>query len=452
MRQGTVWSVVCAAGLAIGGVPGIGGGGSAQANETDQYLLPLDKEIADVGRYLNVLHYQLLETAVKSLNTRIERALALGDPEQREYELRYLHNPRTVAEFVRGQTLQGFIATLALEDAVNRKPMREMHEGMLTSHKRRDWIYHFALAPVDPRNIPLIFQSSTIKVYGVYCGTDKIAHFHDLGNLYFQDYCRGREAGLSHEEAEARVVHAYANGLISEGWIIGFLASGVISNADLASNYAGMKFYRNLTQPEMLKGELRPPLLVRCGNYWRLNHHVRPESDFFAWYVSDHFNEALNNNVYDWMMRGGVERRLRAEAEHILAFYERDGRPRDPAYYENLQEELSTYYGEDYGYIRGSDGGRLSLAVCLSEVGPANGSSLASRNGKADDSGEGVLRVDAPSTRRSPGMEWARVRDIHRRAEEQRRRSVVMPASHGAEAAPRREWDDPTAPRPRRTD
>lgn len=421
MRHGTVWSVACAAGLALGSA------GIASANETDQYLLPADQEFADVGRYLNVLHYKLLERAVESLNARILRAAALGDEEEREYELAYLHNPRTVAEFVRGQTLQGFIATLALEDAVNRRRMRELFPGKITSHKRRDWVYHFALPLVDPRNVPLIFQSSTIKVYGVYCGTDKIAHFHDLGNLYFQDYCRLRAAGVSHEEAEARVVNAYANGLISEGWVIGFLASGVVSNADLASNYAGMKFYRNLTQPEMLKGELRPPLLVRSGDLWRLNHHVRPESDFFEWYVSDHFNEALNNNVYDWMVRGGIERRLRAEAEHILAFYEKDGRPRDPAYYENLQEELSTYYGEEYGYIRGSEGGRLSLAVCLDEIG-GSAPDVREATGAAGSARGGWVSGRAPTAQREMGREWAGVRELHRRAQAERDRPVILPA------------------------
>jgi hypothetical protein len=82
-----------------------------------------------------------------------------------------------------------------------------------------------------------------------------------------------------------------------------------------------------------------------------LNRQVRPRSGWFACYISDHWNEALNPNLYDFTMRPGISRVLRSRAAHIVQFYTgKDGRPSDPAYFDNLARELSTYYGEPYGH------------------------------------------------------------------------------------------------------
>jgi hypothetical protein len=50
-------------------------------------------------------------------------------------------------------------------------------------------------------------------------------------------------------------------------------------------------------------------------------------------------------------MRSGIRRVLQNRAEHIVQFYtQKDGRPNDPEYFNNLARELSTYYGEFYGH------------------------------------------------------------------------------------------------------
>ncbi|HZM00350.1 MAG TPA: hypothetical protein VFD43_08870, partial [Planctomycetota bacterium] len=59
----------------------------------------------------------------------------------------------------------------------------------------------------------------------------------------------------------------------------------------------GVRFFENLTEPVVLKGERREPLVVRSGVFWRLNRHVRPRSGWLAAFVSDHWNEALNPNL-----------------------------------------------------------------------------------------------------------------------------------------------------------
>ena len=139
--------------------------------------------------------------------------------------------------------------------------------------------------------------------------------------------------------------------VFSEKWLFGSAITGVYSNADMAANQAGFKFLLNLTEKVVLKGQEREPLVVRCGVFWRLNQHVRLRSGWFGAFISDHWNEALNPCHYDVSRRAGVQRFLKSHAGRIVQFYtDKDGRPHDPAYFDNLARELSTYYGEPYGH------------------------------------------------------------------------------------------------------
>ena len=122
------------------------------------------------------------------------------------------------------------------------------------------------------------------------------------------------------------------------------MIAGVYSNADLAANHIGFKFLLNLTEKVVLKAEEREPLIVRSGVFWRLNRHVRPRSGWLSAFISDHWNEALNPNRYGASMRLGIRRVLRSRAQSIVQFYtQKDGRPEDPAYFDDLARELSTY-------------------------------------------------------------------------------------------------------------
>ena len=324
----------------------------ARANETDQFLLPTDTPFVDVGPCISKAHYLVLESVTKSLNTQIRRALTIRDPTRRQARLDALHAPRRVADMIRGKFGPGFFETIGLENAFRSNLARSaLPPDTYHIFKRFDWVYAFGTLPIDPRIIPMSLPSSTILVYGHYIGTDKFGHFHDLGHYYFSDYTAKRNAGKSEEEATREVVATYSRGPISETTTIGFLATGVCSNADLASNYMGLKFYRNLTEPIVLRGTQHPPMLVLIGEYWQLNTHVRPDTDFFAPFVSDHWNEALNPCVYELGLGWAVERRLKKDADAVLGFYcDVDGRPRDAAYFASLAVELSTYYGEDYGF------------------------------------------------------------------------------------------------------
>jgi hypothetical protein len=219
----------------------------------------------------------------------------------------------------------------------------------------------------------MLSQSHTIRAFGVYFGTDKIIHFHHLGAGYYEHYRSLRATGLSERDAYARVIEHYAwKAVWSEGGGFGTLTTGIYSNADMAANHSGFLFFLNFTESVMLKGKSREPLLQRSGVFWRLNRHVRPRSGWLEPFISDHWNEALNPNRYDSLMRPGIRCILQHRAPGIVRFYtEKDGRPADPNYFDNLARELSTYYGEPYGHC-GSVETLMTIGnTCLPALRPA---------------------------------------------------------------------------------
>ncbi len=370
--------------------------GTARANETDQYTLPTDRPFADLGPLFDAVHYEVLTRAADQLNERLRIAQLAGN----EAGIAELTSPGAVADAVRGQFMPGFIETLNIERAVRTRAARGVYPDHITAYKTRGWIYTWAHLPVDPRQIPLLVQSSTILVHGSYFGTDKMAHFHDLGHYYFKSYLARMAGGATPEEAREWVVWWYSRGPISEGLAVGSLATGVVSNADLASNYAGMKFYENLTEPTMLKGEERPALLVLRDGVWRLNFHVRPESGFMAPFFSDHFNEALNPNIYEFGMRGPIKRHVRKISDRVLAFYAgEDGQPRSREWFEDTAVELRTLYGEDYGVFVNEDVMFTIADLCME---PAEESEATDSPAEDD-----PVVSDAPSPTSEPDAEPA---------------------------------------------
>src|SRR5262245_58693025 len=363
--------VAGSAALALSVFAGVAGPSpNARGHETDQYTLPLDKDFADVGNWLDATHCRALERAAADLNARIDEALRESDPAERARRLEKLHSQREVVDAVGEAFNDAFFEIIDVERVLRTDWARETWPDKITANWTMDWIYMYSHAWLDPRRLILLFQSSTIKAYGVYFGTDKLSHFHHMGQIYYGTWLTLRSQGLSDEEATARTIAEYSDGgSIGEAALLGYLATGVYSNADLASNYAGFRFFRNLTEPAMLKGRLCPPLMVLKDDHWRLSRHVRPESGWFGMFISDHWNEAFNPNIYDWTIRDSVHSLVKERSERIVTFYtKKDGRPDDPVYYERLAQELTTYYGEDYGH-RGETAEIFTLAnTCYPEL------------------------------------------------------------------------------------
>lgn len=338
---------------------------AARGHETDNYYLPLDRQFADLGGYLNAVHTRVIEESVRGLNGDIERSLSIRDPVERAASLRRAQDPEALVRAVNGKFSDAFTELLELEDAVRGQWARQSFPNQITAHSSINWMYTWVHFPLDPRRLVLLFQSSTIKAFGVYFGTDKLSHFHHMGNYYYQNYRTLLAHGDSPDVAVRKIIRTYStDSPLAETGLLGYWATGVYSNGDMCANYMGFKFLLNLTETVTLKGEVCPPLVERCGVYWKVSQRVRPGSGWFGAFVSDHWNEALNPNLYDLTIRSSVRSLLQRRADHIMEFYTRcDGRPNDASYYARLRDELRSYYGEDYGH-----GGRDDELMTLGDT------------------------------------------------------------------------------------
>ncbi|MHC4764818.1 MAG: ankyrin repeat domain-containing protein [Planctomycetota bacterium] len=325
---------------------------SATAHETDQFTVPVGWQFADIGDELTALYYDTIEEGVVKLNDDIRRGRETG---RSEAYVAQFYTPDAVADSVYDEFKAAFFAIENLEWQVHRDSrMKKRYPGRVTGHwESMRNVYLNVYFPLDPRQFWRLWHASTMNVYGTYFGPDKIGHFNDMGYVYYLIYRGAIRKGLSEEEALEKMLAEGMNGLLlGERGFLGYITAGSYSNADLAANYAGFKFYMNLTAETRLKGKLQPPMVQRDGEFWRVGPHVRRDSEFFAQFISDHFNEALNSSVWDASMCKAMRRSVRTRSEQVREFYADDnGNRRPQAYFDARIEELSTYYGEDYGHF-----------------------------------------------------------------------------------------------------
>jgi hypothetical protein len=107
--------------------------------------------------------------------------------------------------------------------------------------------------------------AKVMQVAGIYIGVDKLGHFLQLG--YNEYYLRTLGPGaLSTDDAATE-------GDKTEEGIYGLLTTGVYSNADIAANRAGLKFYQDLAAAPNMAFDIRK-------------------------YISAQWNEQSNQNFY----------------------------------------------------------------------------------------------------------------------------------------------------------
>jgi hypothetical protein len=325
---------------------------SAVAAETDNFSIPLDVEFADLGDFMEALHTDAIESGVAMVNSRIERALNLKDSKARQRKLDHWHSPATLSKHIAAQFGEAPLEKVRIEGALTDAWAAQAFPGATVLHHDKYLNLH-GRGAMDPRALLMLVQSGTLKAFGVYFGTDKLVHFHQLGQQYYKRYQGLLDRGVTPQEARQQVLDYFSKeAFLAEDRGFGTLLSGIYSNADMAANYLGFKFMLNLTEPVMLEGSEHEPLILRCGVYWRLNDHVRPHSGWFRPFLSDHWNEALNPNLYTPNLRPHVRQILEERADPIVEFYtSRDGRPREAHYFEHLNHQLSTYHGEPYGHL-----------------------------------------------------------------------------------------------------
>ena len=116
----------------------------------------------------------------------------------------------------------------------------------------------------------------TIRVNGVYIGTDKIGHFFSQGRKFYRRYRR-----MGDETQAARW------SIVTETGLFGRLTTGVLSNADLVANYEGYRFYRSLFEAGVVHGKVA---IFR----WLDDRPVRQRAFTWADHINPFWDEALN--------------------------------------------------------------------------------------------------------------------------------------------------------------
>ena len=142
------------------------------------------------------------------------------------------------------------------------------------------------------RAVAVFGLGETIRVNGQLIGSDKLSHFLSQGRKFYHRY---QKSGSENKAAR--------RGVLTERAIFGSGMTGSFSNADLVANYEGFLFYRSLFEDDIISGK---PAIFR----WEDDGWVMQREFDWADHVNEYWDEALNVNAYDWMLRRHMEDRL----------------------------------------------------------------------------------------------------------------------------------------------
>jgi hypothetical protein len=353
----------------------------AGASETDQFTLPVGREFADLRGYFSRTVHTAIVEAVNEANAAAGEAGGGAQPPQSADE---------IAAKVWERLYINFSINEAIDSRLGGAAVRSRYPGLVVGYRPEQHLYDHPLLVIDvTKFVRTAFRSTTVNVNGTLFGTDKLVHFVHMGHIYYVSYRSARLGGVAEAEAVARAVRLSSGGniFLSESAFLGLWVTGIRSNADLASNYAGFKFYRNLTEPVRIGARVLPPMLVRDGNYWRLDGRVRADSDFFAVFVTPHWNEALNPNTYVPLVDAVVRSMLQKRCPEVLDWYrDEQGRRRDRRAFAAIAQELATFYGEPYGHEHDGESTVSIATTCFPAGEPGyagRASAVAARAGSA---------------------------------------------------------------------
>ncbi len=192
--------------------------------------------------------------------------------------------------------------------------------------------------------------SDTVNLYGYEFGTDKIAHIFQQGYTYYKLYENAIAKGFSPKDA-AREAIKY--GKRTEATYYGYFVSGVYSNGDLASNFAGMKFYQNLLHEIKIGDEIRPAILKLEAGVWKFNEKIVPQEAVLKPFISEHLNEAHNPSIFfklfwlDTCVRKTVKKQSCPQWRKQFPDMKKKN-------YEKITVGLKLWFGEDYGHKESS--------------------------------------------------------------------------------------------------
>ncbi len=202
-----------------------------------------------------------------------------------------------VADWQKGHNELAFVSAVYHEigghhwvDRLERWAMKSPEVDKLSTKKYQSV---FRGLPIWASRVTFFFGvGKTIRVNGVFIGSDKIGHFLSQGRKFYKRYLRYGT------EAEAAEHSAY-----TERAIFGRMTTGSYSNADLVANYEGHRFYRSLFEDDIVPGK---PAILR----WEDGRWIVQRPFDWADHVNEYWDEALNINHYDALLYKHMHKKL----------------------------------------------------------------------------------------------------------------------------------------------
>lgn len=347
---------------------------SSHAYESDQFTVP-NEELADVGEDISSFIYSRVNFAVEKINSDLsilpqkieETQIALESLEAKEKPLlsRELKNKlATYKERYKSiQSPEGVVQAVYKEigpklswedqrDGVFGLPLsyipypENLKDGKRITYVPKTTQNIYALAGFHRIISSSFFVfCSSLKMFDVYLGVDKLGHMFNQGYEYYTLLSKKLREGKSEKEALKDVIDW---GRSTENGIFGTLVNGIYANADLAANYSGLLFYKNLLEKTHIAGEIRHPvLIINSDKTVSLNPEVTFTGlTFLAPYISKHLNEAYNPSRFEKLVRIMVKKAIVKRCDNVKRFYEII----DKSEIKNITQDLYTFYGEDYGH------------------------------------------------------------------------------------------------------
>ncbi len=319
---------------------------SVGAFETDQFNLP-PVPLADIGDEVSDYVEENLRKAIGKINAEIAAHQSCLDGNSKK------------AGCASAEKERGRLAYLRSEEAIARSVFKPLGGGIppftnsdtwMKSHKFKAHPARFktsfgkSIYRTFPTNYLTI--SDTVNLYGTQFGIDKIAHIFQQGYTYYRMIEDGKKKDLASAEAARKAVNW---GRMTEKTYYGFWVSGIYSNADLAANFAGLKFYQNLTREIEIAGKTHPAILILKDGVWALNENINLRESLLKPFISNHLSEAFNPSIYAnfFGLRGVVRRTVKKQAcAGWLKLYPNYS----AADYDKITQDLRLWNGEEYGF------------------------------------------------------------------------------------------------------
>lgn len=293
------------------------------ALESDQFTLP-KQPLVDSGPLLSRRVFYLLQYIVRQGNNEFRK---ISDSERLDERFPAKRVFQVLGRGIPETSVERWLRT----ETFPQRPMR---------YNIPFWDSIF-MGVFSPLPLAFVQLAPTINQFGILMGTDKAGHFFQQGHSYYIIQMNGEQAGQFRDQTRAEAV---AIGVKQERGRFGTALDGVFSNADLAANYAGMKFYESLTRAVGVGTRTVGPMLIQRDGHWQLSAALDPDR-LLDPFISEHLNEALNPSHYAFNRE-----RVRRAVIKRCPEWQRQYPQLTRDVLASKAQELRTWHGENYGY------------------------------------------------------------------------------------------------------